>query len=64
MSDTRWTWATVTTAGAGFRIRLDGDTTALGYTPDTLVAGTSLTLGTRVRCEITDRRVIVHGAKK
>jgi hypothetical protein len=64
VTDTRWMWATVTTAGAAFRIRLDGDTNPLPYTPDSLIDPLALTVGTRVRCELTDRRVVVHGRSK
>lgn len=51
-------WGTVTAADP-LRVRIDGDAAALPVTPDSLVG--SLTVGDRVRCEISDRRLIVHG---
>jgi hypothetical protein len=42
------------------RVQLDGDSAPLPNAPDSLVA--SLTVGNRVRCELTtNRAVIVHG---
>lgn len=55
-----FTWATVT-ATSPLRIRLDGDSTALPITPDSIVAPLALAVGDRVRVEISRRRVIVHG---
>jgi microcystin-dependent protein len=60
-TDSSWRWATVTTAGAAMRITLDGDTAALPFTPDSLVDPLALPAGSRVRCEITGHRVIIHG---
>lgn len=42
-------------------MKLDGDSAPLAATPDSLVNTGPLVAGTRVRCELTDRRVIVHG---
>jgi len=57
---TAFVWATVT-AVSPLRVRLDGDTTALAFTPDSLVDPLSLAVGSRVRCEISERRVVIHG---
>jgi microcystin-dependent protein len=43
-------------------VRLDGDTTALAFTPDSLVDPAALSVSDRVRCELSDRRVVIHGA--
>lgn len=42
-------------------MQLDGDSAPLIATPDTLVNTDLLSVGSRVRCELTDRRVIAHG---
>ena len=57
---TAFVWATVT-AVSPLRVRLDGDTTALTFTPDSLIDPLSLAVGSRVRCEISERRVVIHG---
>lgn len=57
---TSWTWATVTQASP-LRVQLDGDSSPLLASPDTLVHATDLAVGDRVRCELTNRRLIVHG---
>ena len=54
-----WRWATVTQVDP-LRVRLDGDSTALDLTPETLVVG--LQVGWRVWCQIHGQRVVVHGA--
>lgn len=51
------TWGTVMQVGP-LRVRLDGDTASLPFTPDSLA---TVLVGDRVRCEISGRRVIVHG---
>lgn len=56
---TSWVWATVTAVSPTLAIQVDGDTDPLDITPDTLVSG--LAVDDRVRCEMTDRRLIVHG---
>lgn len=53
-------WATVTD-DSPLRIRLDGDTDALPYTPDALVDPAALAVDDRVRCELADRRVVIVG---
>lgn len=54
-------WATVT-AVSPLRIRLDGaGETALPFTPESLIDPLELLVGDRVRCEITDKRVLIHG---
>ena len=52
-----WRWATVTQVSP-LRVRLDGDTDPLPVTPDTL---TAVTVADRVWCQLTGRRVVVHG---
>lgn len=42
-------------------IKLDGDSAALALVPDTLVDPASLTVGDRVRVELTQRKVVIHG---
>lgn len=61
-----WAWAAVTGTGP-LRIKLDGESTALAVTPDTLVAG--LSIGNRVWVQLVTnpnparraRRVVVIG---
>lgn len=60
MTESQFTWATVTGI-APLRIKLDGDSTALPFTPDSLVDPAALAVDDRVRCEIKDRRPIVLG---
>ena len=55
----RYIWAVVTQASP-LRIKIDGDRTALGITPDTLVSG--LRVDQRVYCQIINRRLVVLGA--
>lgn len=57
---TSFKWATVI-ANSPLSIKLDGDTAALGLVPDCLVNPLSLVAGDRVRVELTERKVIVHG---
>ena len=58
---TSFKWATVTAVGP-LRVRFDGDATALAFTPDSLVDPAALSVDDRVRCELSDRRVVIHGA--
>ena len=58
---TGFVWGTVISSGVSFRVRLDGDTDPLPHTPATLVDPLSLAVGNRVRCEMSRRRVIIHG---
>ncbi len=53
-------WGTVT-AVSPLRVRLDGDVEPLPLTPELLVSPLGLAPGDRVRCELADRRVVVHG---
>lgn len=53
-------WATVT-AVAPLRVTLDGDTGALPYAPESLVDPAYLQVNDRVRCELSDRRVVIVG---
>lgn len=57
---TSFKWAKVTSVSP-LRIKLDGDTAALALTPDTLVNPASLTVGDRVRVELSQRKAIIHG---
>lgn len=56
----RFVWGTVT-AVAPLRVQLDGDTAELPIAPDSLVDPLTFTVGDRVRCEISQRRLVVHG---
>lgn len=60
MNDSTFTWGTVT-ATAPLRVKLDGDTAALAVTPSSLVDPILLAPGDRVRVELANNRVIVHG---
>jgi microcystin-dependent protein len=55
-----FTWGTIA-AVSPLRLLLDGDTEPLPIAPELLVPQASLALGDRVRCELAERRVIVHG---
>ncbi|WP_104137213.1 tail fiber protein [Cryobacterium sp. Y62] len=54
-------WFSVTYGAIPLRIKLDGDTIALPFTPDSLVDPLSLAVDDRVRCELSNRRVIIVG---
>lgn len=60
MSESTFTWATVT-AVAPLRIKLDGDTVQLPFTPESLIDPAALAVDARVRCEVATNRVIVVG---
>lgn len=53
-------WATVTD-DSPLRIRLDGDSDPLPFTPDSLIDPAALAVDDRVRCELADRRVVIVG---
>jgi len=55
---TSFKWATVTGVNP-LAIRLDGDTASLALIPDSLIG--TVVLNDRVRVELTQRKVIVHG---
>lgn len=55
-----FTWATVA-AISPLRLLLDGDTDPLPVAPELLISEAALLVGDRVRCELADRRVLVHG---
>jgi hypothetical protein len=57
---TTFRWATVTAVGP-VRIRLDGDTTPLALTPESLVDPSLFRVGHRVRVELSLRKCIIHG---
>jgi hypothetical protein len=57
---TAFVWATVTGVSP-LRVKLDGDTTALAFTPDSLVDPATLVVSSRVRCELSERRLVIHG---
>lgn len=59
-AESTWNDATVTGVSP-LRITLDGDTTALPFTPDSLVDPASLVVSDRVRCELSSRRVVIVG---
>lgn len=54
-------WGSVT-AISPLRVRLDGDTAALPFTPDSLIDPRRFAVGNRVRCELSGRRLVIHGA--
>lgn len=60
MSDSTFTWGTVT-AIAPLRVKLDGDSAALASAPESLIDPLALAVNDRVRCELSNNRVIVHG---
>ncbi len=53
-------WATVTQLSP-LRIRLDGDIAALVLTPESLINTATLLVGSRVRVELYDRRILIVG---
>lgn len=53
-------WASVT-AISPLRVKLDGDTAALPFVPDSLVDPAGLVVADRVRCELSNRRVVIVG---
>lgn len=57
---TSFKWASVM-ANNPLSIKLDGDTAALALIPDSLVDPLSLSVGDRVRVELSLRKVVVHG---
>lgn len=58
---TSFKWATVT-GTVPLAIQLDGDSSPLALIPDSLIDPLSLTVGDRVRVELSVRKVVVHGA--
>ncbi|MBY0395015.1 MAG: tail fiber protein [Thermoleophilia bacterium] len=60
MSESMFTWATVTAINP-LRIRLDGDASALPFTPDSLTDPLLLAVSDRVRCEISNNRPLILG---
>lgn len=56
----QFTWGTVTSVGP-LRVKLDGDTAALPFEPDSLIDPSTLAPGDRLRCELAANRLIVHG---
>lgn len=59
---TSFKWATVSSVGP-VRIRLDGDSDPLDLVPDYLFNPALLAVGDRVRVELTQRKVVVHGIR-
>lgn len=57
---TTWIWGTVTATGP-LAVQLDGDTAALPFTPDSLVDPRALLVNERVRCELSDNHLVIHG---
>lgn len=60
MSESTFTWATVTGVSP-LRIRLDGDSSALPFTPDSLTDPLLLAVDDRVRVEIANNRPLILG---
>ncbi len=57
---TDFAWATVTAVDP-IAVRLDGDALSVPFAPDSLVAVDTLAVGDRVRCELSERRLVIHG---
>lgn len=57
---TSFKWATVTDT-TPIEIQLDGDSTPLALIPDSLVDPLELSVGDRVRVELSLRKVVIHG---
>jgi microcystin-dependent protein len=57
----KFVWATVTAIGP-VRVQIDGDTAALSIAPDSLIDPLTLAVSDRVRCEWTNKRIVIHGA--
>ena len=55
-----FTWGTVTSVSP-LRVQLDGDSSALPFTPDSLIDPLVLAVDDRVRCELSERRIVIHG---
>lgn len=53
-------WATVTSVGP-LRVKIDGDSAALPFVPDSLIDPLELAVGTRVRCELSARQLVILG---
>lgn len=60
MASSTWVDASVTALGP-LRVRIDGDASAVPFEPDSLIDPVALAVGDRVRCELAQGRVIVHG---
>jgi hypothetical protein len=60
---TSFKWATVT-ATSPLAIKLDGDTAPLALIPDSLVDPLLLSAGDRVRVELSQRKVVIHGVSR
>lgn len=57
---TSFKWATVRSVGP-ISVQLDGDPAPLALIPDCLVDPASLAVGNRVRVELSQRKVVIHG---
>jgi hypothetical protein len=57
---TSFKWATVI-AVSPVRIKLDGDTSTLALTPESLIDPLLLAVNDRVRVELSLRKVVIHG---
>lgn len=53
-------WGTVTDTSP-LRVLLDGDAVALPFAPQSLIDPAALVVGDRVRCDLTNRRLVVLG---
>lgn len=60
MTVVKMKWATVTGVSP-LRVTLDGDSDALPFVPDSLVDPAALVVNDRVRCELSNRRVVIVG---
>lgn len=57
---TSFKWGVIT-ALSPLAVKLDGDSAALALIPDSLVDPSTLSVGSRVRVELSLRRVVIHG---
>lgn len=60
---TSFKWGTVT-GTAPIAVQLDGDTAPLALVPDSLVDPALLVIGDRVRVELSQRKVVIHGTSQ
>lgn len=58
---TSFKWGTLTAVNP-LAVKLDGDSAALALIPDSLIDPSTLSVGTRVRVELSLRKVVIHGA--
>lgn len=57
----KFVWATVTATNP-LQVQVDGDASALRFTPDSLIDPLTLLVSDRVRCEWNGTNLLIHGA--